>query len=278
MSLKTKGPIALLVISTIGWLVAGDAASAQDRCQNPGGQTFNRAPVFKAPDRTRGRGALLNIQGELRPLPDARASCLPLSLRLNNPGALQTPRAGPWQGQIGRDTKGHAVFATLADGIAAWTTWLRRRTASNPRITSFQMMSIYAPPNDCLGSVAKLPNGQCPPGFPLNPTLEYATRVAAAVGKGPNDPLVLDPTDCRDRRNSLFAVFREIMTFEAGRGFCGNGLCSVEREIFEAAVDRVAGPIDSSRCAGLPGGFAAAAGPAPVALAAGFEALPLDLP
>lgn len=243
----TKIKVALF-LATFFISAPGPAVAESKSCNNPQGKTFKVAPLYKAPDATRGAGVLVTINGRLERLPDTTASCLPLSLRLNNPGALQTPRAGPWKGQIAKDGHGHAVFATLSDGISAWMTWVARRTAANPNMTAFQMMSIYAPPDDCLGTVSKLPNGKCPPGRPLNPTLTYAKRIAQAVGKQPHDALVLDPTDCKDGRDSLFAIFREIMTFEAGIGFCGGAQCSVDRDIFDEAVTVSAGPIARGPC------------------------------
>ncbi|MDP9038023.1 MAG: hypothetical protein M3O02_01960, partial [Acidobacteriota bacterium] len=90
-------------------------------------------------------------------------------------------------GQISRDPHGHAVFDTIESGIGEVLNWLeRRRKEGND--TALLMISRYAPPDDCLGSVEKIHNSttgklECPRKNPLNPTREYAARVAAAVAK-----------------------------------------------------------------------------------------------
>lgn len=222
---------------------------AQDlACTNLGNNIYKKEVEFKAPDENRTIGAKISLQGGFSDIPDTKAECLPLSLRYNNPGAVQTRAAGYWPQQIGKDSKGHAIFANVEDGVAAWVLWMFTRTKENPNISARRMMSIYAPSNDCIGTVAKLKNGKCPPGFPLNPTRIYAVRVAKALDKDVDEPMLLKWNDCLEQRAGLFSTFRVIMTFEAGGNFCGQGGCSVDQKIFERAVDRIAGPIDWSQC------------------------------
>jgi hypothetical protein len=99
-------------------------------------------------------------------------------------------------------------------------------------------MSLYAPPDDCVGSIGKPPN--CPYG--INPTREYAEQVARAVNKGPEDALNLDGAS-RGGRDSLFSIFSAISTFEIGADFC-NSKCEISREVFENAMDSVWGEIE----------------------------------
>jgi hypothetical protein len=211
-------------------------------CANPGGVRYHPgAPAIFAPDATRALGFLIEVDTPTpRRPPDLRPQCLPLPIRYNNPGALKTPQAGPWPGQVGKDTRGHAVFTHLEDGVAAWLTWLKRRI-DNGTNTPFKLMSMYAPPDDCIGSVDKLPNGQCPPGFPLNDTAGYARRVANVFGIGIHDKIALTPPSCKNRQG-MKAFFGEVMQVELGARFC-HRKCGMQGDMFDKAADRVWGPV-----------------------------------
>jgi hypothetical protein len=218
-------------------------------CNNPGHQIFRKDPPISAPDATRAIGVLIRgDKGTGERIPDRRPSCLPLALRLNNPGAQKAVHA---PGQIGRDPRGHAVFDTVESGIAEVIAWIERRRVEH-NDTAFLMMSRYAPPDDCLGSVGKIRspltgNLECPPKYPLNPTREYAVSVAAAVGKGPNDHLALGRTKCPDERKAVKTFIDQIITFESGGGFCAQ-LCIVDAQVFDRAIVRAWGesPSDCS--------------------------------
>lgn len=207
-------------------------------CGNAVTHPFLARPFTFAPDDTRGRGILVNIDdGAGEPVRDMRPGCLPLALRLNNPGAQKSENA---EGQIGFDTKGHAIFATPEAGIAEIIRWVERRRREG-KGSAFAMMSRYAPPDDCIGSVDKLPSGECPPDFPLNPTKEYAARIAAALGKGPMDDLGLGRHKCADERRAIRIFVEEIMTFESGAAFC-EGRCGMTDALFNAAMEMAWGP------------------------------------
>lgn len=228
-------------IVPVAALILGSGAAAGQSCQNPGQIRYHPGtPQHYAPENSRAQGFLIETDRTPRRPPDIRPECLPLPIRYNNPGALQTPRAGPWRGQVGRDSKGHAVFNNLEDGVAAWLTWVQRRMAEGRNIP-FKLMSMYAPPNDCIGSVAKLANGQCPPRFPLNDTDGYARRVAAAFGIGPHERIQLNGATCMGRVG-LQTFYAEVMRVELGRAFC-NTHCGIERMVFSRAADRVFGPV-----------------------------------
>ncbi len=209
-------------------------------CQNPGGLQYTKTwtPAFSAPDATRAEGLFVEVDKNPHPVVDVRAACLPLAARYNNPGAVKTRASGYWPGQTKKDGKGHAVFSRLPDGVTTWMTWIQARHAEGKN-TAFALMSIYAPPDDCIGSVDKLPNGQCPPGYPLNPTAAYAARVAAVAGVGPDDPLDLDGRSCSGRA-FLRAFFEEVMIFEMGRAFC-HDRCAVAPSLIDVASDAVWG-------------------------------------
>lgn len=210
-------------------------------CKNPNQKTYNKKSAFCAPDGTRGVGISLIVDDEATAIPDARCSCLPIALRYNNPGVLKTPQGG-WKTQLrdsdGKpiaDAKGHALFGSVEDGIAAWGEWMKRRIERDRFKTAFQIMSLYAPPYDCVGSIGKPPD--CP--FGINPTLDYAEQVARAVNKGANEELNLDGAH-PEGREVLYAFFSAIATFEIGPDFCGSK-CKIDRELFNKAMDSVWG-------------------------------------
>lgn len=234
-----KQSFSAATILIIIFLTAAAERSSAQTCRNPNKKTYHQSPPFCAPDGTRGKGIQVTVNGRQVAVPDDHCSCLPIALRYNNPGVLKTPRGG-WNGQLRdargnavQDAKGHAVFESVEAGIAAWGEWIKRRIDRDKLKTAFQIMSLYAPPDDCVGSIGKPPD--CP--FGVNPTLEYAKKVSAAVSKQPHDELNLNGRT-RSGRNSLYAVFTVIATFEIGSDFC-NGSCLIDRQAFERSMDAV---------------------------------------
>lgn len=226
---------AICLVAFLGcW--ATNAYSQPNECQNPGAVRYIGTATLYAPDATRTDGLIIGLPTRPRGVPDRRPECLPLPVRFNNPGALQTPKAGPWQGQIGKDKKGHAVFKSIEAGVGAWLTWVQRRAAEG-RNTPFKLMSMYAPPDDCIGSVDKLPNGKCPPGFPLNDTAGYAKKIAQAFGVGITSPLELSLKTCKQRAG-LRKFLQEVVTIENGSNFCASK-CEIDMGVFESAANAV---------------------------------------
>ena len=215
---------------------ASTAYSQTDACKNPGAVRYIRTATLYAPDETRTDGLKIGLPTKMRDVPDRRPECLPLPVRFNNPGALQTPKAGPWEGQIGKDKKGHAIFKSIEAGVGAWLTWVQRRAAEG-RNTPFKLMSMYAPPDDCVGSVDKLPNGKCPPGFPLNDTAGYAKKIAQAFGVGTNSSVELSVKTC-EQRAALKVFLQEVVTMENGKNFCASR-CEIDPLVFERAANAV---------------------------------------
>ena len=235
-------------------LMPGALWAKPPECGNLTSTMYNRTPRHFSPDGTRGIGVTVWIKGTLSAIPDTRPECLPIPLRYNNLGALKTRAAGFWSGQIAKDDKGHAVFASTAEGMAAWGTWIKTKHDSGKPVTATSLMSIYAPPTDCIGSLVIYPNCVIGP----NPTREYAARVAASVGKRPDDRLNIDGTDCKEGRAALYALFREIASFEIGGNFCGREdrrsrpLCGIDSNMFDTAMDKSFGPVHHGPCADPP--------------------------
>lgn len=235
-----------MIACCILFLLATNSSWAAD-CKNPSGKkSYLSNPEFFSPDGTRGEGLRVKVKGNYVQVPDVRPQCLPIPVRYNNFGALKTRSKGPWAGQVSRDRKGHAVFKDVESGLSAWGTWIAART-KEPK-SAFEIMSIYAPPTDCVGSIGTPPD-KCPYG--INPTAQYAAQVASAVGKTAHDKLNLDATDCREGRDALFALFVEVATFEIGSNFCG-GRCDVDRDLFDRAIDKAIGPVSWGQCADPP--------------------------
>ena len=206
------------------WIIFSATSAFAQHCRNPGNIRYHPSnPQFYAPIKTRALGFLIEVDSNPRRPPDLKPECPPLGIRYNNPGALKTPNAGPWDRQIGMDRKGHAIFPMVEDGVVAWLTWVQRRAKSGVN-TPFELMSMYAPPD-----------------VPRNDTRRYARRVAAALGVGPNDTVSLTGANCSGRRG-LKAFFSEIMVLELGRAFC-NKRCGVRRALFNRAADKVFGSI-----------------------------------
>jgi hypothetical protein len=228
-----------------------DAVKKVIYCENAVEEPYNNSPEYFAPDGSRGLGISIWKDGKLSSIPDTTPRCLPIALRYNNLGAVKTQSKGPWPNQIAKDSKGHAVFRTVEDGITAWGFWMKNKSTSKKLPTAMSIMSVYAPPTDCVGSKGQPP--KCPYG--INPTKEYASRVASSVGKQPDDALNLDGTDCKEGREALYKIFLEISTFEIGGDFCGKEnrkslpLCVTDRNVFDTAMDSAYGKVDYRKCA-----------------------------
>lgn len=237
--------LTLLILSSISFM-----ASAED-CKNLVQKPYNQSPNIFGPKESLGKGIQIWMGGKLVSIPDTRAKCLPISLRYNNLGAMKTKSTGYWPGQINKDSKGHAVFSNMEDGVAALGQWLKTKHDSGKKYSAYDIMSIYAPPDHCVGDIGTAPNN-CTYG--LNPTKEYATRVARSVHKKYNEPLNLNGADCKDGRDGMYALMTEIATFEAGGNFCGRkdkntpASCVIDPEVFGRVMNKVFGSVNYGSC------------------------------
>lgn len=232
-------------------IVVGFSANASD-CKNLVKDPYIKSPSVYGPQNTLGKGIRIWMGGKLVDIPDTRPKCLPIPLRYNNPGAMKTRKSGYWPGQINKDSKGHAVFSTLGDGVVALGEWFKTKHNSGKKYSAYDIMEIYAPSKGCVGDIG-IPPTNCKYG--LNPTEKYADRVAKSVGKTYREPLNLNGSDCKEGREAMYALITEIATFEIGANFCGkenkNSLasCSIDRNLFDESMDKVFGPVNSIQCA-----------------------------
>lgn len=102
-----------------------------------------------------------------------------LGQKLLNPLAVKTPSSGPWDGQTGKDNRGHAIFDDARWGIRAGCKILSRYYRERGARTLNDIFRIYAPASDTVGSI---------PGNPGNQPNKYAAYVAGRIGIGPDTP------------------------------------------------------------------------------------------
>jgi len=89
--------------------------------------------------------------------------------RNNNPGNLIYLKAFDWQGQIGSDPEGFAIFDTMENGVRAMVKDLRTGFGRQTN-TVREIVSEYAPPSE-------------------NPTNAYIAHVSRALNVAPDDLL-----------------------------------------------------------------------------------------
>jgi hypothetical protein len=91
--------------------------------------------------------------------------------RNNNPGNLKPPKGDPsfWNGQVGTDASGFAIFDSFATGWTALQTDIRAALRRDPSQNFYDFFNRYAP--DGTGDA-------------------YAESVAEQLGADPNSPLI----------------------------------------------------------------------------------------
>lgn len=142
---------------------------------------------------------------------------LQLGIRYYNFCCLQTSKNEFWKGQIDKDTKGHAIFSDPIFGIRAFIK-LTINYVSKGRNTLYKFFSVYAPSNDCLGSVKKIfRNGkwECPQGS--NQPENYAQKVGKALNIGIHDLLNIRNKNGELNIHLLTLFISEVAKVETGR-------------------------------------------------------------
>jgi hypothetical protein len=121
-------------------------------------------------------------------------------IRFNNYWCV---KAAGWRGQISKDSRGHAQFDTPASGAHTYRYSHNLKTAN-------EIISRYAPSDDCVGSIGKPPN--CPHG--VNPVKDYAERIAQAAGKKPSEDLGLFDENGKINLKVAVPVFQAFSLYE----------------------------------------------------------------
>jgi hypothetical protein len=187
-----------LVVLPCVW--AGTVAIASD-------PTVNYDPVAKAVSNWQGQAAI-NLGASSEQL--AKSKTL-RCIKLNNYWCLKDIG---WQGGIGRDCDGHTAFADGSFAARAAVRNLRTAYVTKNRRTALQLISAYAPADDCVGSnAAKRSDGTCIYG--KNPTVEYAKMVAKGIADDPNADLHLFDINGK-ATDSLTRVLQNLSSFEIG--------------------------------------------------------------
>lgn len=148
-----------------------------------------------------------------------------LCIRHNNYWCL---KALGWNGEIGKDARGHAIFSSPVYAARAIAIQLRTWWYRDEYRTVFKIMTSYAPPDDCVGSVGTPPNCK----YGINPTEEYATWVAKAVNLGPHDPIDLFDTKGKLNRKVAIPLMQAIAQFELTKKY------HVSQDIISAGIDK----------------------------------------
>ncbi|HRD82923.1 MAG TPA: hypothetical protein PLL53_19360 [Saprospiraceae bacterium] len=139
----------------------------------------------------------------------------PLGIRFFNFGCIKTKKSGFWLGQIDKDSKGHAIFKEPIYGIRAMVMLNAEIIEERNKNTLLKFFNVYAPSTDCVGSLTKDKDGNCPKGY-NKPDL-YAKKVGDAIGLGINDKLLI-----RDKEGNLDVklmtlIMNEVAQFETGK-------------------------------------------------------------
>lgn len=120
-----------------------------------------------------------------------------------------------WNGSVGRDSDGHTAFLDGSMAARAVVRNFRTSYFKHGRKTAFQIMSVYAPPNDCIGSLAGTrKDGTCIQG--KNPTEKYAIRVARGVSDNSDADLLLFYANGVANESNLVKFLQNMSSFEIG--------------------------------------------------------------
>jgi len=132
-------------------------------------------------------------------------------IKLNNYWCLKDVG---WNGGIGRDADNHTAFLNASYGARAVVRNLRTAYFKRNLKSAYQIMSIYAPVNDCIGSKAGMrPDGTCI--FGKNPTEMYARVAAKGITDDTNVDLQL--FDKNGNATSALTIFlQHVSTMETG--------------------------------------------------------------
>lgn len=132
-------------------------------------------------------------------------------VRLKNPLNVKAPRTPYWQGQIGRDSRGHAKFKSPAHGVRAAALLLRTYWRRHRLRTVAAILSRWAPVTDSVGSL---------PGAPANSPKEYAEFVEKRTGLHPMEALEMFWEDGTIRdKTQLKKLLKAMAEYEIGAGF-----------------------------------------------------------
>ena len=130
-----------------------------------------------------------------------------------------------WQGQIGNDKRGHAIFRDEIWGTRAAIVTLRTYWTKHRKHTVAEILSRWAPVTDTIGSI---------PGAPPNSPVEYARFVEKRTGLAPNQELRLFDFDAEVwSATQLYKLVAAMAEYENYAGY------HLPQGTFLAALDKV---------------------------------------
>lgn len=133
-----------------------------------------------------------------------------MSTGIRNNNYLNVKGTG-WKGQVGQDSRGHAVFRSPEWGIRAAIVTLRTYWFTHNLRTIAAILSRWAPASDTIGSL---------PNAPKNSPKEYSKFVARHVGVSPTALLYLfSPDRTVHDMGQLQRLVESMAEYENGSGF-----------------------------------------------------------
>jgi hypothetical protein len=200
-----------LISALLGALACGAAASSVAGSPVPQEPVFSTSTYEVSNWRTE---ALTNVHITEAEIAARGSRCM----KLNNYWCLKGVGANGtvgWDGGLGVDDDGHAAFRSAVHGARAAARNLRTAYTKRGRKTAWDIMSVYAPPNDCVGGERnRRPNGTCRHG--KNPTATYAAQVARGITDDIRADLRLFTPEGAATEN-LHVLLANIAAFEIGR-------------------------------------------------------------
>lgn len=117
-----------------------------------------------------------------------------------------------WQGQVGSDDRGHAIFENTGWGTRAAMRNLRTYWTKYKLRTVAEILSRWAPSTDTIGSI---------PGAPPNSPEDYTKFVCSEMGVEPNETLTILSDDGNEITNSgqFFELLHAMAIYENGHHY-----------------------------------------------------------
>ena len=133
--------------------------------------------------------------------------------KLNNFWCIKSPQDGPrWEGQIGVDRHGHAIFSDPVYSARAFSRILRSYHYRHDIRSVNGIIQRYAPAHDCIGSLRTCAQGK-------NMTGAYSTAVASSLEINPNSDLGLFDELGRVHYDHMMTIMTTMAKWEMGQNY-----------------------------------------------------------
>ena len=156
--------------------------------------------------------------------------------RLNNFWCIKSPQDGPrWEGQVGVDRHGHAIFSDPVYSARAFSRILRSYYYRHDIKSVDGIIQRYAPAHDCIGSLRSCAQGR-------NMTRAYSQAVAASLDTSPRSNLGLFDELGRVHYNQMMTLMTTMAKWEMGQKYRVDEALIREGMIMEVADFRQTDP------------------------------------